>query len=517
MTDLLLTKLHHFKLDMMKIRDGGMEFIHVMNGHISLIYIASGHGFIVRNGEQEPLKEGKSYFLTEDCQFLSTAPELLTVYKLSWDKKVKELSNILSIRLADQLPAKMVSLWDEAIRLQKGESLSAQCRFQSAIWTILSFLTDYAEVDQIEETMELIRKNVASPYSVATLAEKVNMTPNSFARAFKKRVGMSPKEFLIEERIQTAKALMLQNKGITTKDVAMKIGLQDEFYFSRLFKQKVGEAPTVFMKKSKERIAVVSQMFLQDHLLALGIQPVAAPFYPSVYPSSNGLPSHLEHHLQGTRLLNAEKMFKPEDILQSQPDRIFKTPLHNGEVQAVLLSHQQKVQHISLKTEWNAYFREIASLLGKENMVDKIEHEICCLESKVKDELCPLTRKGNWAVIWIRQNEIRLYGHSDHACFDLLYQKLGFEPHPDLPTSGYRVLTVEDLAALNIDKLLILWSHEKDVWKVVQSKEWKNIKAVKNREIYYPKSHEWDPWGPIGRKHMLLQFSSSFKTSRLMS
>ncbi|MFV2046380.1 AraC family transcriptional regulator [Metabacillus litoralis] len=517
MSQLLLTKLHHFKLDMLKVRDGGVESINIMNGHINLMYIASGHGFLTKNGEQEALKEGKSYFLTEDCHFLSTSSELLTVYMLSWDKEVKNLSNVLSIRLADQLPAKMVSLWDEAIRLQNGESLSAQCKFQSAVWTILSLLTDYAEVDQIEETIELIRKNVANPYSVATLAEKANMTPNSFTRAFKKRVGMSPKEFLMEERIQTAKALMLQNKGITTKDVAMKIGLQDEFYFSRLFKQKVGEAPTIFMKKSKERIAVVSQMFLQDHLLSLGIQPVAAPFYPSVYPLSGGLPSYLEHHLQGTRLLNAEKMFKPEEVLQSQPDRILKTPLHNGEVQAVLLSHQQRVQHISFKTEWNDYLREIASLLGRESMVDKIEQEISCLESKVKDELCPLTRKGKWAVIWIRQNEIRLYGHSHHACFDLLYQKLGFEPHPDLPTSGYRLLTVEELATLNIDKLLILWSHEKDVWKVVQSKEWKKIKAVKNKEVYYPKSHEWDPWGPIGRKQMLLQFSSSFKASKLMS
>ncbi len=25
----------------------------------------------------------------------------------------------------------------------------------------------------------------------------------------------------------------------------------------------------------------------------------------------------------------------------------------------------------------------------------------------------------------------------------------------------------------------------------------------KNRNVYYPNSIEWDPWGPLGRKHMI--------------
>ena len=92
-------------------------------------------------------------------------------------------------------------------------------------------------------------------------------------------------QFLNEERMKAAKELMLQNKGITTKDVALQIGLQDEFYFSRLFKKKEGVSPSIYMKRYKERVAIVSQLFLQDHLLSLGIQPIAAPCYPSVYPT----------------------------------------------------------------------------------------------------------------------------------------------------------------------------------------------------------------------------------------
>jgi AraC-like DNA-binding protein len=510
---------HHafrsFYISSLPIREGTVESIHESSRLDSLIYIASGTGQLIQKNQRLSVSEGKSYPVTEESLLTPVSSDFLTVYQLSWEKGDEALSSLLSAPLADQLPAKTVPLWEEASSLQRGTSFSERCRFQAAVWNLLSILTDHTEVDGIEEAMKIIQHHLSTPYSIGELAAKARMNPASFSRAFRKKAGMSPKEFLNEERMKAAKALMLQNKGITTKDVAIQVGLQDEFYFSRLFKQKTGVAPSVYTKRFKERIAVVSQLFLQDHLLALGIQPVAAPSYPSVFPLSKGIPVYLEKELDGTLLLNAEKAFQPEEILQTNPDRIIKTPLHNHQMQSVLLTHQQKVQLIPLKAQWNEYLREIAELVGQESKVEAIEREIHLLEGKVKEELRPMTTKGNWAVIWIRPEEIRLYGRGNHAYLDLFYRKLGFEPHPDLPNDGYRVIMVEELAALDCDKLLILWSHEKDVWRVAHRKEWKKIKAVEQREVYYPKSHEWDPWGPIGRKHMLLHFSAALQSSKL--
>ncbi|WP_078431616.1 helix-turn-helix domain-containing protein [Metabacillus halosaccharovorans] len=505
-----------FSISALKIREGVVKRISLLNRTNTLIYIAAGIGHISNKTDQRKVTEGKSYIMTEEYNITSLSGQLLTVYALSWNKTRSDFNLPQSLPLADQAPAKVVPLWEEAIECQNRTSMSDLCKFQAIVWNLLSLLTDQTEVDRIEESKAFIKNRLTNPYTVTALAEKAKMTPSSFTRAFKKQVGMSPKEYLIMERMKAAKTLMLQNKGITAKEVALKVGLQDEFYFSRIFKQKVGQPPTIYMKRTKERVAVVSQLFLQDHLLSLGIQPVAAPAYPTEYPATKGIPSYLKSELHGTRLLNAEKLFQPEEILFSQPDRIIKTPLHNGEIQSVLLSHQQKIEHISLQKDWNAYLREIARLFHVESLVDGIENEITCLETKVRDELCPLTRKGNWAVIWIRQEEIRLYGRKHHACLDLFYQKLGFEPHPDVPDTGYQVVTVEDLANLDCDKLLILWSHEKDVWRVVQTKEWKTLRAVQTKEVYYPKSQEWDPWGPLGRKHMLVQFASELQHSKLI-
>ncbi len=146
------------------------------------------------------------------------------------------------------------------------KSISAKCRFLSLLWEMLSILTDAADIDRMEEAEELIRNSLSRPFTVTELAAKANMTPVTFSRAFRKRTGMTPKEYLNAERMKTAKRLLLQNRGITAKEVAVQIGLQDEFYFSRLFKSREGMPPTVFMKRASERIAVVSQLFCRTTL-----------------------------------------------------------------------------------------------------------------------------------------------------------------------------------------------------------------------------------------------------------
>lgn len=504
-----------YKTTMANLQTGLFLPINENQNNFYLIYISAGKGTLDSQGKLLKVEEGKSYFLSDHAFLTSASSALFSVYMLSWPKEEDVLSVILSRQLAAQAPAKMVPLWEELRRWEKEHSLSAKCRFQAQLWEMLSILTDEAEVDQIEEAVELIRNNLAKPYTIAELASKAKMSPVSFSRAFRKRIGMSPKEFLNEERMKAAKFLMLQKKGITAKEVALQLGMQDEFYFSRLFKSKEGLPPSIYMKRAKERIAVVSQLFLQDHLLSLGIQPVAAPFYPSVYPSSSGVPKYLEKDLHGTILLNAEKPFLPEEILLTQPDRIIKTPLHNSHLQTVLLSQQGKVHHLPHKPDWSQYLYEIASMLGLESHAECIEKDVRCLEYKVRDELCPLTKQGKWAVVWIRPEEIRLYGHGGHAFLDLLFQNLGFQPHPDLDFESYRNVTLKDVADLNPDKLLILWSHEKDVWQTAQVPEWKMIRAVQTGEVYYPASHEWDPWGPLGRKKMLEEFPISILKSKL--
>lgn len=61
-------------------------------------------------------------------------------------------------------------------------------------------------------------------------------------RSFRNAYGMAPYEYLNQQRIETAKAL-LRNSQLPIQDIAMQLGFADQYYFSRYFKKKCGKSP----------------------------------------------------------------------------------------------------------------------------------------------------------------------------------------------------------------------------------------------------------------------------------
>ncbi|TYS70357.1 helix-turn-helix domain-containing protein [Sutcliffiella horikoshii] len=476
----------------------------------SIIYVAANSAAVknINLSDIQQLSKGKAYWL-KNGSIVSPANKYLKIYIIELKDMKQE-----NIYFTVTEPSKICPILDELIILQKSKSFLDRCNFQAKLWNLIGSMAEVQPLDDIEQTITYIYKNSHKHFTVQDLAAKARMTPVSFARAFKKKTGIPPKEFVLDTKIKKAKELIVQNKGINIKDVALQIGIQDEFYFSRLFKKREGLSPTIYIKKIQDRVAVVSQLFLQDHLLSLGIQPVAAPVYPSIYPKTNGIPSYLEKPLEGTLLLNAEKTINSKDIMTVDPDCIIKTSLHHGEQQTLTWMKNKDVHLIDFQKSWDDYLDQIAQFFGREEAGATIKKEMRLIEKRAKEMLKGVAKSGEWAVVWVRSEEIRLYGASNHACMDLLYKTLEFTPHQGLPKSGYITITVNDLLELNPDKILFLWSTKAAVDKVAKDPVWDKLRAVENKEIYIPSSHEWDPWGPLGRKHMIEGLISYFNLDK---
>ncbi len=67
-------------------------------------------------------------------------------------------------------------------------------------------------------------------------------------RLFKKYYGQTPKQYIIEKRIEQSKKLL--KKGIKITDTCFEIGFESPSSFSTLFKSRVGLTPTEFQKKA---------------------------------------------------------------------------------------------------------------------------------------------------------------------------------------------------------------------------------------------------------------------------
>ena len=101
----------------------------------------------------------------------------------------------------------------------------------------------------------LIEKIGAAPetaWDFQAEAEKCHVTLTHFRRLFKELAGMPPQQFLIQNRLRKA-ADQLIHTSAPVKAIAASAGLDNAFYFSRLFRQKYQASPLEYRKEFSTR------------------------------------------------------------------------------------------------------------------------------------------------------------------------------------------------------------------------------------------------------------------------
>lgn len=101
---------------------------------------------------------------------------------------------------------------------------------------------------EISDFKEVLDANFIQNKSVAFYADYYALSIDVFSKKIKKKFGKTPSK-LIQERmiLEAKKRLHLTYKSI--KEIANELGFDDEFYFSRYFKNHVNVSPKVFREK----------------------------------------------------------------------------------------------------------------------------------------------------------------------------------------------------------------------------------------------------------------------------
>ena len=86
------------------------------------------------------------------------------------------------------------------------------------------------------------------PGSIASYATECEISENYLSRLVKQSTGRSVGSWINIVRIQRAKRL-LSSTPLPVIDIAANIGIEDQSYFSRLFKKETGLTPSAFRKK----------------------------------------------------------------------------------------------------------------------------------------------------------------------------------------------------------------------------------------------------------------------------
>lgn len=498
----------------------------------ALCYVAEGCAAITISGEKNEINSGTAVLLTPGMRIEALAGNTgsLVFYVLQYveaalqpsNQVVEIMKNTLlaadlqtdSTAFAISLPATLLSKLEELAATVSKQDYASILREQLLFYELLSFIhteqLQHAEkgIGPVEATLAYMQKNYREPLDVGILPRVAQMTPSSYCRAFKRATGMTPSEYLTHLRMKEAKELLVSSQ-YSVKDVARSVGFSDELYFSRLFKKREGLPPYIYMKQAGQRVAVVSKLFLQDHLLAMGIQPIVAPSFPSYYTTKSGFPQYLHHRLRGTKALNAEQPVDPQEILCLSPDVIVRMNVQGRED---ALEWKQTPQTLLFNDylHWDEYQMNIATMFQKESVAEEIIRHIDTVEKQAKDALKFVTRKGRWTILRVLGDEVRMYGVYGHALTDLFYHKLGFQPDPRVTHASYRADAFSELLALDPERIILIWSEKSHVAALEQNPLWRELRAVRENQVYYPDSRDWDPWGPLGREYMIQKSTSFF-------
>jgi AraC-like DNA-binding protein len=80
------------------------------------------------------------------------------------------------------------------------------------------------------------------------IARQVNLSPSHFSFIFKKKTGFSPIEYFNHLKIQKACQYLLFT-DLRIKEISSELGIDDQYYFSRLFTKVMGFAPNDYREK----------------------------------------------------------------------------------------------------------------------------------------------------------------------------------------------------------------------------------------------------------------------------
>ena len=116
-----------------------------------------------------------------------------------------------------------------------------------------------APIDQrIEEACQFLSRNLAEDVNLVQVARHVCLSPSRLAHLFREQMGVNIVRWREDQRMILAKHLLHSTSSPIAK-IASLVGYDDQMYFSRVFRKRVGTSPSDF-RKSAEALPAVSEV-----------------------------------------------------------------------------------------------------------------------------------------------------------------------------------------------------------------------------------------------------------------
>lgn len=225
-------------------RIGCIEFVVHGKGHVEI----DGQKFSPVAGDTYFLPAGKSHHYYSD----RTDPWEKIWVNVSGDM-VEQLASLYRVRDTHYFPALDTS--DLLLKLQyyathQGtEHITEKCA--SILHSLFYRMSEslYAKKEPLSsplrKMLDYIALHETDTVRIEQLAAACERSPSQAERIFRSEMGMPPYRYVLSRKLELAKQL-LRDTGMPIRDIASYLSFEDEFYFSGLFRRKVGVSPSKY-------------------------------------------------------------------------------------------------------------------------------------------------------------------------------------------------------------------------------------------------------------------------------
>jgi ABC-type Fe3+-hydroxamate transport system substrate-binding protein len=396
--------------------------------------------------------------------------------------------------------------------LNEYEQFQASFLFQKLIYklteeVLFQHQTTHSHIT-VEETIQYISKHFHESISVDQLARMTNLSRRWYTTLFKEKTGHNPCQYITELRVKRAKELLNYSKD-SIREIARKVGFQDEYYFSRRFKQMVGMSPRFYLKNRKY---LGTAVIYPELMYALGIIPIAAASIQQEFPY------YLKEPFKHVPKLGPCKSLELTQIRSARPDLIIASEWKD----CSLFDELNQIAPTILLPErdnWREELLDLGEIIGNRNkalqVIQLYEEEFAQIRERFKAFL------QNETIIYVRVSlEEIIYFGKKSSRGSIFYHELGLKaPEVIFVDDDGGRLSFEQLINLNADHIILhLDSSEGMGQKLLEYLQTTDLSKL-NKHIYLVSNVEWYnfSFSPLSTNYALQQLLSKMETTDCFS
>jgi AraC-like DNA-binding protein/uncharacterized RmlC-like cupin family protein len=231
-----------------------------------LIYCQEGRGLVTIKSEDYKIKPGNFFIIPSGIPHNYAADEVSpwTIYWIHF-RGTNTQTIINNFRTQNESYCGTVEHNESRIRLfeemysnlEMGYSSDNLCYSNMCLPHFLSSFT-YKEnynlspskqsKNQINHSINYMKQHIHEMLSLQEMASSINLSASHFSFVFKKSTGFPPIEYFNHLKVQQACQYLLFT-DLRVKEIADKLGIEDPYYFSRMFTKVIGVSPAIYRTK----------------------------------------------------------------------------------------------------------------------------------------------------------------------------------------------------------------------------------------------------------------------------